>query len=222
MKLTVGSEICDGNVTTGTALCKTARAANKGFTLLELLIAMAVMAIIVSLSVPGMSTFYANQRLMGAAEQVYGHLQQARSEAVARNVTTYVNFAVDGTTSWEYGVSSANSLCDLTVTSATTANACVISVDDGDGTLDPGDGSVDTGDLVLMRFTDTDYPNVTMNIASFSSGNTQFVFDPLRGTSTSGQVDLSSNGNSLRVTVSLLGRVATCTPDGTMPNFLNC
>jgi type IV fimbrial biogenesis protein FimT len=222
MKLTVGSETRSVDCTAGTSLAGTAHAPNAGFTLLEMLIALAVMAIIVSLSVPSMSTFYANQRLIGVAQQVYGHLQQARSEAVTRNVTTYVNFDVDGTASWEYGMSSANSLCDLTVTSPTTASACVISVDDGDGTLDPGDGSVDTGDLVLMRFTDTDYPNVTMDIASFSSGDTQISFDPLRGTSTSGQVNLSSNGNSLRVTISLLGRVAICTPDGTMPNYFGC
>jgi type IV fimbrial biogenesis protein FimT len=222
MKLTEGSKIGNSKGPAGRSLRNGVRTPVVGFTLLEMLIAMAVMAIMITYAVPSMSTFYANQRLIGAAEQVYGHLQQARSEAVARNVTTYANFAVDGTDSWEYGVSSANSLCDLTVTSPTTANACVISVDDGDGTLDPGDGSVDTGDLVLMRFTDVDYDGVTMNIASFSSGNTQFVFDPLRGTSTSGQVNLTNNGNSVRVTVSLLGRVAICTPDGTMTNYLNC
>jgi type IV fimbrial biogenesis protein FimT len=222
MKPAVRIQTGTGSGTAAGRLPGLACAQSAGFTLLEMLIAMAVMGIILTYAVPSMSTFYANQRLIGAAQQVYGHLQQARSEAVARNVTTYVNFAVDGTASWEYGMSSSNSLCDLTVTSPTTASACVITVDDGDGTLDPGNGSVDTGDLVLMRFTDTDYPNVTMNIASFSSGNTQVSFDPLRGTSTSGQVNLSSNGNSLRVTISLLGRVAICTPDGTMPNYLGC
>ena len=223
MKLAVGTESRGAGSPFIDGQCTALGSRGRGFTLLEMLIAMAILAIIITYAVPSMSTFYDNQRLMGATEQVYGHLQQARSEAVARNVTTYANFAVDGSDSWEYGVSSANSLCDLTATTPTTANACVISVDDGDGTLDPGDGSVDTGDLVLMRFTDADYDGVSMNIASFSSCTTQCVFDPLRGTSTSGQVNLTgNNGNNLRVTVSLLGRVAVCTPDGSMPNYLGC
>src|SRR5690606_25198001 len=122
-----------------------------------------------------------------------------------------------------YGMSSANDLCDLTVTAATTAGACAISVDDGDAVLDPGDGSVDTGDLLLMRFTDLDFPGVQMNIASFSSGNTQITFDPLRGTATAGEVRLTgANGNNLRVRVSLLGRVTICTPDDSMGAYQAC
>jgi type IV fimbrial biogenesis protein FimT len=191
-----------------------------GFTLLELIVVVSILGIIVTLSAPDMSQFGDTQRLIGAAEQVYGHLQQARSDSVAGNTQVYANFAVDGTNSWEYGVSSANSLCDLTVTAAATANACVIVVNDGDASLDPGDGSVDTGDLVLMRFTDVDYTDVKMSIASFSSGNTQFQFDPVRGTSTSGQVNLvSGDGKQLRVKVSILGRVTLCSPDGSINNY---
>ncbi|MEX2367665.1 MAG: GspH/FimT family pseudopilin [Pseudohongiellaceae bacterium] len=190
-----------------------------GVTLLELLIAIAVLGIIISVAMPSFSEFGQTQRLIGAAEQVYGHIQQARSEAVTRSTNTYANFAVDGSASWEYGVS-VSSLCDLTLTDPATANACVIVVDDGDGVVDPGDGSVDTGDLVLMRFTSTDYDGVTMNIANFSSGSTQFVFDPVRGTSTSGEVNLASaGGKQLRVKVSLLGRVTLCSPDGSIPNY---
>lgn len=196
---------------------------NKGFTLLEMLIAMTILAIIITIALPSMSGFTVNQRLVGAAEQVYAHLQQARSEAVTRNTPVFMNFAVDGTASWEYGMSSANSLCDLTVTVATGASACSISVDDGDGVLDPGDGSVDTADLLLMRFTDLDYPGVQMNIANFSSGNTQITFDPLRGTATAGEVNLTgANGNDLRVRVSLLGRVNICTPDDSMGAYQAC
>lgn len=199
----------------------------QGLTLLELLITMVIFAIIISVAVPSMSSFQDNQKLIGAAEQVYAHLQQARSEAVASNVTGYANFAVDagaGTSSWEYGVSTVTSLCDLTVTVATGANACVIVVDDGDGTVDPGDGSIDTADLVLMRFTNSDYDDdVTMGIANFSSGSTQFVINPVRGTSTSGEVNLANNsGGQLRVTMSLLGRVSICTPNGSMGAYRDC
>lgn len=195
----------------------------KGFTLLEMLIAMAILAIIISVGMPSLSGFSANQRLIGAAEQMYSHLQQARSEAVSRNTMVYVNFAVDGTASWEYGMSSVNSLCDLTITTASGVNSCRMVVSDGDATLDPGTGAVDTGDLILMRYTDVDYPGVIMNIAGFSTGTTQFIFDPARGTSTSGQVNLTgANGNQLRVAVNLLGRVAVCTPDGIIDRYQDC
>jgi type IV fimbrial biogenesis protein FimT len=195
----------------------------KGFTLLEMLIAMAILGIIISVAVPSMSGFTANQRLIGAAEQVYSHLQQARSEAVARSTPVFVNFAADGTAAWTYGMSSVNSLCDLAITVATGLNACRMVVSDGDATLDPGTGAVDAGDLVLMRYTAADYPGVSMAIAAFSSGTTQFVFDPVRGSASSGQVNLTgSNGNQLRVTVSLLGRVALCTPDDSMDAYQDC
>lgn len=195
----------------------------KGFTLLEMLIAMAILAIIISVGVPSLSGFSANQRLIGAAEQVYSHLQQARSEAVSRNTLVYVNFAVDGTASWEYGMSSVNSLCDLTITTANGVNSCRMVVSDGDASLDPGTGAVDADDLVLMRYTDADHAGVIMDIANFSTGSTQFIFDPTRGTSTSGQVNLTgSNGNQLRVAVNLLGRVSLCTPDGSVERYQDC
>lgn len=199
------------------------KAHSSGFTLLEMLIAMSILAIIITIAMPGMSGFTANQRLIGSAEQVYAHLQQARSEAVARNTQVFVNFAADGTATWQYGMSGATSLCDLSVTTATGASACAMSVDDGDGVLDPGDGSVDTGDLLLMRFTDADHTGVLMGIANFSSATTQIVFDPLRGTATAGEVNLTgTNGNRLRLRVSLLGRVDICTPDDSMGAYQTC
>lgn len=203
--------------------CKLNKAVCAGLSLLELLISVAVMGIIISVAVPNMAEFSVNQRLVGAAEQVYGHLQQARSEAVARNTAIYANFSVNGTTSWIYGLSSVNSLCNLAVTDPAFANACVMPIDDGDGNLDPGDGSVDPGDLILMRFTGGEYDDVAMGIAGFSSGTTQFLFDPVRGTATSGQVNLeSANGSLLRVSVSLLGRVSLCSPDGSVDNYGTC
>lgn len=200
----------------------------KGVTLLELMIAAAILGIIITVAVPSFSDIGDSQRLIGATEQVYNHIQQARSESVSGNSVAYVNFnapvsptAVSAT--WQYGVSTGNSLCTLTATTPTTANACVIVVSDGDANLDPGDGSVDTGDLVLMRYTNADWTGTSMQINSFSSGNTQIVFNPVRGTSTDGEINLiSGNGKLLRIELSLLGRPTICSPDGSIPNYKVC
>lgn len=193
----------------------------RGVSILEMLIAMAILGIIVSVAIPSMSEFGANQRMASAAEQIFGHLQQARSESVARNTTVHVNFSANGTTAWTYGMALATG-CTLTVTDPTAAGACYITVNDGDTTYDGIGGATDTDDRVLMRFPSTDYNDVTLAIASFSSG-TQITFNPIRGTSTSGQIDLtSSKGKLLRINVSLLGRVELCSPDGSANGYETC
>jgi type IV fimbrial biogenesis protein FimT len=195
----------------------------QGFTLLELMIAVSILAIIITVAFPSFSDIGDTQRVIGATEQIYSHIQQVRSEALTANTTAGINFGVDGSKSWEYGFSTVNDQCDLTATLPTMANACVIVIDDGDGTLDPGDGSVDTDDLVLQRFTSTEWNDVRISIASFSSSNTQIAFDPVRGTSTSGQINLvSGNGKQLRINVSLLGRPTICSPGTQVSNYETC
>jgi len=177
----------------------------RGVTLLELMIATAILAIVITVAIPSFSDIGDSQRVIGATEQIYNHIQQARSESVTGNTTAFINFTADGSVTWAYGFSTVNSLCGTAITSPTTANACVVVVDDGDATLDPGDGSVDAGDLLLQRFTSTEWTDVKVYIASFSSGNTQIAFDPVRGTSTSGTINIQSgNGRDMRIVVSLL------------------
>jgi prepilin-type N-terminal cleavage/methylation domain-containing protein len=199
----------------------------QGFTLLELMISTAILGIIISVAMPNFSDIGDSQRLIGATEQLYNHIQQARSESVTGNVAGFVNFNATGTSTWQYGISTANTLCTLTAVLPTTANACVIVVDDGDGTVDPGDGSVDTGDLILMRYDNVEWVDVEMNIAAFSSTNTQLVFNPVRGTSTSGVINLESGmGRQLQINVSLLGRPSICIPTSsltvTVGNYRGC
>ncbi len=186
-----------------------------GVTLLEILITMSILAIMMTVAIPNLSTFGDNQKLVGLAEQVFGHLQQARSEAVTRSETVFANFAVDGTSSWEYGIS-LNSECVVTETDPTETDACVIIVDDGDGTFNDAD-------LVLMRFSSTDHDDISMDIANFSSETTEFIFDSVRGTASSGQIELqNSSGKQLRINVSRLGRVSICSPDDSIQNYGAC
>lgn len=192
---------------------KRSRQDMKGFTLLELMIAVAVLGIIISLSAPSYSGFRDTQRLVGAGEQLYGHLQQARSQAISGNTPVFVNFSTGGSTAWTYGMSSVNSLCDLTATAPTATNACVVIVDDGDGIID-------SSDFVLMRFDAAPFPGVQMTHSNFSSSNSQVEFDAIRGMATASQIDLTgAGGDRLRVRVNRLGRVTLCSPDGSVSNY---
>lgn len=71
------------------------RAGQRGLTLVELLIAVAVVAIGASLSAPTFQFELANYRVRAAAEGMINALNQARAEAVRRN--TPVRFELTGT-----------------------------------------------------------------------------------------------------------------------------
>ena len=193
----------------------------KGFTLIELMVTLIVASIVLTLGVPGLQGFFDSKRLIDATEQVASHLQQARMEAIARSapVGITVNFSANGTTTWQYGVSHT-AACDLTKTTSTDLNACVIVTDDGDGTVDPGDGSVDAGDLVLMRFTNAEFDGVTMNAPVIAGGGTDITFDPVRGTAQAGDIKLiSDGGRQLTVRVGILGQIRICSNDGSVQRY---
>ncbi len=199
-----------------------------GFTLMEMLITLSVVGVLVAVAMPNMSGFAVKQKLIGAAEQIYGHIQQARSDAIASSAPAYANFATTGT-DWQYGVSSSNN-CNLIIDAPATANACIIIVSDGVGILDDGvdgNGIEAAGDRVLMRFTSAEYTgNNAMTLAlSGLGGGTQFGFDPVRGTllTVAGNVTLTSTtGLQLRVRASALGRVSICSPNGLVDNYEVC
>lgn len=182
-----------------------------GFTLVELMVTLAVLAIIATLAVPSMTSSFDKQRVIEAAEDLYNNIQQARSESITRFVPTYINFS-DGNatagwqsgTSWQYGISQTPG-CDPTITVNTNASACYLIIDNGDGVTNAA------ADHVLFRYTNSNYSDVTITSVTDMS----ITFLPQRGTADASTITLkSADGRQMQVVVSALGQVSICSPDG--------
>ena len=73
-------------------------AKSTGFSLVELMVTIAVLGVLVSLGMPSFRTMLRNAEIRTAAESVTNGLQRARAEAVARNAN--VQFVLGTGTSW--------------------------------------------------------------------------------------------------------------------------
>ncbi|MCR6495833.1 GspH/FimT family pseudopilin [Thermomonas sp. S9] len=75
-----------------------APAAARGFTLVELMVTVSVIAILAVVAVPGMTALINSSRLNGQSEEMLSSLQLARAEAVRRNARVTVCPSTDGST----------------------------------------------------------------------------------------------------------------------------
>jgi type IV fimbrial biogenesis protein FimT len=72
-----------------------ARTRNAGFTLVELMVGLAIAALLLVLALPNYSVWIADAQIRNAAESIASGLRYAQSQAVARNAT--IEFVVDPT-----------------------------------------------------------------------------------------------------------------------------
>ncbi len=83
---------------------------SKGFTIIELMIVVIIVAILASMAVPGFQSMIERRRLIGAAEAVYSDLQFAKSEALKKGVN--VNGKIEGSgIDWCFKVAGVTSAC---------------------------------------------------------------------------------------------------------------
>lgn len=74
----------------------------QGINLFELMIALAIIAILVLIGIPTYTSIIQTQRLIGTTENLYFSLQYARGEAIKRNTPVVVSFQTGS--NWCYGI----------------------------------------------------------------------------------------------------------------------
>ncbi len=182
---------------------KAVRGGRYGFTLVEMAIAIAIVAIVLTLALPNFRAIVEHERLRDAAQSVQSDLMYARSEAIRRNIDVYAVFITDGGTAWCYGLADRLN-CDCRIADTGNPNAC---------TLPSPDGS-----RLLKVVASGDFRDVRMTSAVFG-GTYSFVgFNAFRGATTqgtgtpiSGSVELRSPGDSIvRIQVNVVGRASPC------------
>ncbi len=116
-----------------------------GFTLVELLIGLAITAIVLTIGVPNFNDFIRSNRMTTQANELIGALNLARSEAVKRGATVTITSSSGGS-NWKDGWSVAGGGDTIRVYAAQNGDHTLVS-DGGDSSYsyDP-QGFIDAGD----------------------------------------------------------------------------
>ena len=181
----------------------------RGFTLIELMIVVAVVAVILTLAAPSFRDMILMQRLKGINAQLVTDLAFARSEAISRRTFIRVRFQTSSGMSCYSIVARPNvdrdPQCDCT---AAVGSACT--------------------DLSTTEIRTVQYPTAeSVTVATPPSGRTYYTVDPRTGGIVLPPVDslgvpndqfpveVFIDGNrKLLDSVGLSGRTKTCTPAG--------
>lgn len=175
-----------------------------GFTLIELMVVVALTAIVIGLVGPSMRELLAVKRVQSINAEMMTDLQYARTEAVRRNQSLAVQFQSNSAMTC-YVVTAIDAAVGKCNCLATPGSACK-------------GGWEEIKTVQVPRKAD-------VTLAASSSMSTLVRFEKLAGTSLPGdfQVDVvSSLRGQLRTSINPAGLPSVCSPDGSITQVPKC
>lgn len=163
---------------------------NGGFTLVEMIVSISIMAILLAIAIPSFRTFVLNAQIRSTAEGLLAGLNLARTEAIRRN-TPITFWMVDGITA--------------TCQRITTGTSWVVSVNDPQNGCNAAASTTNAPRIMQVRAADEVGGNITVT----ATGGTCLTFNGFGG------VEATCPGTVARFTV-----IDVTQPVGTMARAL--
>ena len=158
----------------------------QGFTAIELMIALAILLIIVTLATPSFTEYFDRRRLEAATEMIYTQLKFAHAESLRKRLTVYASF--NPGTAWCFGLSDSHS-CNCTLN-----NDCQLD-------------SVQN----VINSTSQKIDSIAISGMSMAGGIGTLQIDGIRGTlPNAGTVTLSRNNKTVLLTLNVAGLINRC------------
>ncbi len=144
---------------------------HRGFTLVELMVVVAILAIILLAAIPSFQRWIESRRLIGLADNVLNDLRYAQSEAIKTGTPVVITFHTDGNT-WTYRITAANGDTLRTNSSENTRNtALTMAITPPKVTIEPKRGTivelVDDSRTLILSIT-TAPSNLTVGLTAES------------------------------------------------------
>jgi len=172
--------------------------AARGVSLIEAMVALAIMAVLLAATVPTLPALQQRSHLEGVALQFEADVQHARSLAVAHQQGVRIGFG-----------QSAGGSCYVVHTGAAGACSCAAA---GAALCSAGAEA-----LRLVRIEGAQTPALRANAASV-------LFDPVRGTTTPTVTlrVIAPDGRAIHQVVNIMGRVRSCSPGAAVGGYRAC
>jgi type IV fimbrial biogenesis protein FimT len=193
------------------------RRQQSGFTVIELMVTVAVVAVLALIAVPSFNDLIEKSRLRGATDDMVALLNVARARAI--KLQRDVNVSVSGTTTWCAGASSAGDPPSVakqvpaaTACDCTSAGACL--VDGLPALVSSGDYKGVTISNVSSTGSGTSTGIKYVNAASGITFNSKFGSLDLGSLPTNPLVVVKSKSlkYSTQISISPLGQTSVCVP----------
>lgn len=193
---------------------------SKGFSLIELMVALTIVAILLAVAVPGISAWIRNASVRATAESIQSGLQMARVEAVRRN--TIVRFQLVSTLGTGCGASTTSgnwvvSLDDVTAS----GGACGQSPSDASTPRiiqkKPGEEGSDSRTTIAADVSTFSFNGLGQRTsAPTTNANINITHDSGTCNADGGQV------RCLRIVVSRAGQIRMCDPARSANDPMGC